>query len=162
MTRAYVGIGSNIEPERHVRAAVAALRERYGPLLISPVYASAAFGFEGDEFYNLVVALETEQGLPELANTLARIEREQGRPDGSQRFAPRTLDLDILTFGDTVADAPRRIPRDEITYYAFVLRPLADIAPDERHPALGARYAELWQAFDGVGLPLRRVDLELV
>lgn len=154
MTRAYVGIGSNIEPERNVRSAVRALRERFGAVALSPVYRSAAVGFDGDDFLNLVVALDVSETLPELAAALSDIERAHGRERGAQRFTARTLDLDILTFGGAERDERGRVlPRDEILRYAFVLRPLAELAPDDRHPALGQSYRELWQSFEAAAQP---------
>ena len=147
MTRAYLSIGSNIEPERHVRAAITALRARYGALRISPVYQTPAVGFEGDDFYNLVVGLDTDESAEQLAAACREIETAQGRKRGAQRFSARTLDIDLLTLGNQIREDVPILPRDEILKYAFVLKPLADLAPDGRHPVEGRRYAELWAAF---------------
>ncbi len=146
MTRAWISLGSNIEPEANLRAALELLEERFGPLVISPVYRSAAEGFEGDDFLNLVVGIETGEPLREVRRALRAIEAARGRARGSEKFSSRTLDLDLLTWGDRV-DPALNLPRDEILEYAFVLRPLADVAADERHPLTGRSYGELWRAF---------------
>ncbi len=147
MTRAYLSIGSNIDPEAHVRAAIAALRTRYGALSLSPVYQTTAVGFTGDDFYNLVVGLDTNESAEQLAAACREIENAQGRLRGAERFSARTLDIDLLTLGNQIRDAVPILPRDEILKYAFVLKPLADLVPDDRHPVDGRRYADLWMAF---------------
>ena len=147
--RAWLSLGSNIERAANLRAAVAALRRRFGPLVLSPVYESEAVGFDGDPFYNMVVGLESELPVTELDRFLHRLEARQGRRRDGDRFAPRTLDLDLLTYGEgPLQEGDIRLPRSEILDYAFVLRPLADVAGDERHPLDGRRYRELWAAFD--------------
>jgi 2-amino-4-hydroxy-6-hydroxymethyldihydropteridine diphosphokinase len=145
-----VSIGSNVERARHVRGALAALRSRYGPLLVSAVYETPAVGFDGDPFYNLVVAFVTDEAPSAVAAALAAIERAHGRTREANRHAPRTLDLDLLLHGDTVlTEGALRLPRPEIPEYAFVLGPLAEILPDLRHPASERTYGELWAAFRG-------------
>ena len=153
MTQVFVGIGSNVEPERHVTQAVELLRGGFGPLQLSPFYRNPAVGFEGEDFINGVVAFETSLGVAELDAALDEVELECGRKRGAARFAPRTLDLDLLLYGDLV-DESRRLPRGEILEYAFVLKPLADLVPDLRHPLSGKTYAALWKKFLGerVGL----------
>ena len=148
MNRAYLSIGSNIEPERHVRAGVAALAKRYGELIISPVYQNPAMGFDGDDFYNLVIGLDTAASAEQLAAACREIETAHGRRRTDQRFSDRTLDIDLLTLGNTIREDVPILPRAEILEYAFMLKPLADIAPDERHPVDGRRYADLWAQFE--------------
>jgi len=150
MTRAYVGIGSNVEPERHIVMAVQALRGRFGALTLSPMYQNKAVGFEGDDFLNGVIGLDTDLSVPDLKRALDEVELACGRQRGAARFAPRTLDLDLLVYGDRV-DAAAKLPRGDILRYAFVLKPLADIAAAERHPLTGKTYAEHWAAFQGEG-----------
>lgn len=160
MTKAYVSIGSNVEPEANVRSALRALRERFGPLDTSPVYESAAIGFEGAPFFNLVVAFETDLPPSAVQQTLNAIEDDHGRQRSGPKFSPRTLDLDLVLYGDTVATEGRlRLPRAEVSRYAFVLAPLADIAGDMRHPVTGERFSDMWEAFDRASQPLRRVHL---
>jgi 2-amino-4-hydroxy-6-hydroxymethyldihydropteridine diphosphokinase len=160
MTRVYVSIGTNIDREHNVRAAVDALRRHYGALRISPVYETAAVGFEGHDFYNLVVGFDTDEQPETLRDGFQAIESEQGRRRGGERFASRTLDIDLLTWGDCVMEsAGLTLPRGEILKHAFVLRPLADIAPETTHPVAGLTYSELWTRFEGNGEDMREVEL---
>ncbi|MGE5625423.1 MAG: 2-amino-4-hydroxy-6-hydroxymethyldihydropteridine diphosphokinase [Bacillota bacterium] len=158
MTEVFVGIGSNVEPEKHVRRAVELLRARFGALRLSPFYRNPAMGFEGEDFLNGVAAFETGLGVPELNDALDAIELHCGRERGAARFAPRTLDLDLLLYGERVSDAPR-LPRPEILKYAFVLKPLADLDPNRRHPQTGKTYARHWEEFSGVRTGLVAVGL---
>lgn len=163
MTWAWVSIGSNVERERYVRAAVAALREAFGDLTLSPVYETPAEGFAGAPFYNLVAGFDTDLPLREVQGRLRAIEDRNGRKRDAGKFSDRTLDIDLLTFGDRVGEFEGlRLPREEITRYAFVLRPLADVAPGQHHPGLGATYAALWRRFArDRPVRMRRVDLGL-
>lgn len=143
-----LSLGSNIEPASNIRQALLALRFRYGELKISPVYESEAVGFSGANFLNLVVAMAVDARLEDLASELKALERQQGRDRSAGSFAARTLDVDILTFGELQGEqAGMHLPRSEITRYAFVLQPLADLLPDALHPALGKSYRELWEQF---------------
>ena len=147
--RAWLSLGSNIEPERQIPAALESLRERFGDLVVSPIYESEAVGFSGDNFLNLVVGIMTSLPPRELADRLRQIEAEHGRVRGAGKFTSRTLDIDLLTFGEAVVDEEGiQLPRDEILRYAFVLRPLADVAPEECHPQSRRSYGELWANFD--------------
>jgi 2-amino-4-hydroxy-6-hydroxymethyldihydropteridine diphosphokinase len=159
MTQVYVSVGSNIDREANVRSGIAALRRYYGELCLSSVYESRSVGFEGDNFYNLVVGFQTDQEVDIVASSLRTIEAEHGRVRGGPRFSPRTLDLDLLLYDDLVQHAPGLdIPRDEITHNAFVLWPLVEIAPKACHPVLHQTYAELWQAFDKTKQSLWVID----
>ncbi|MFN2308691.1 MAG: 2-amino-4-hydroxy-6-hydroxymethyldihydropteridine diphosphokinase [Gammaproteobacteria bacterium] len=160
MARVYVSIGSNIEREHHVRAALTALEAHYGELECSTIYQTAAVGFEGDDFYNLVVGFDTRETPAEVAAQLRAIEDTNGRLRGGPRFASRTLDLDLLLYDDLVLTEGRlQIPRGEITQQAFVLRPLAEIAGERLHPLTGKRLAQLWAEFPQATAVLRPVRL---
>lgn len=160
MPRVYLGLGSNIDREKNLRGAVRALEERFGDILISPVYESDAVGFEGDPFYNLVVAIDTDKTVGELAAELRAIEEAWGRDRLAPKFSSRTLDIDILTWGNACGEIDGvSLPRDEILKHAFVLKPLADLAGNDRHPETIRPYAEHWEAFDHSRQPLREVDL---
>ncbi len=149
MPRVYVGIGSNIDKEENIRGAVRELTAHYGPLTLSPVYESEALGFEGENFYNLVAGFDTSRSTQEIKKLLSQIESRFGRLRQNKRFSSRTLDLDLLLYGDMVRhDDMANLPHPDIQRYAFVLRPLADIAPDLRHPETGLTCTRMWQQFD--------------
>ena len=158
MPRVFVGVGSNVERDASIRAGVADLRAYYGELLLSSVYESEAVGFEGDAFYNLVAAFATDESIDAVVDVFSAIEARNGRQRGSEKFAPRTLDLDLLLYGNEIISTDRfHVPRDEILRYAFALWPLAEIAPDLLHPQVQASYAQLWGRFDKSGPALRPV-----
>lgn len=158
MPDVFVGIGSNVRPEEHVQAALAELARDFGPMVVSPVYRNPAVGFDGDDFLNLVVGFASELGVSALVSRLQAIERRCGRQRSEERWGPRTLDLDLLIYGEEVREAPP-LPRADVLKRAFVIRPLAEIAPDSRHPVNGETYAELWAGFKGEAGALTRVEL---
>ncbi|MDN5864930.1 MAG: 2-amino-4-hydroxy-6-hydroxymethyldihydropteridine diphosphokinase [Gammaproteobacteria bacterium] len=156
----YIGIGSNVEPQRHVPAALAALGAAYGPLAISPLYRCAPVGLDGPDFINAVVRGSTLETPEALRDRLKELEREAGRDHG-EKLAVRELDLDLLLYGaETVRLDGLRIPRPDILAYSFVLRPLADIAPEVIHPETGHDFAWHWAHFEGERIPLHPVELD--
>ncbi|HWV16749.1 MAG TPA: 2-amino-4-hydroxy-6-hydroxymethyldihydropteridine diphosphokinase [Cellvibrio sp.] len=161
MTPVYLSLGSNINRQHHILAALDALNYWFGELTISPVYESKSVGFNGSNFYNLVVGIHTDLKLADLSETLKQIEDENGRVRSGPKFSPRSLDIDILTYGNFVGvEAGIELPRAEITKNAFVLLPLAKIAPGVLHPALQQSYAQLWQAYDQASQLLWPIDFE--
>ncbi|MDJ0759406.1 MAG: 2-amino-4-hydroxy-6-hydroxymethyldihydropteridine diphosphokinase [Woeseiaceae bacterium] len=161
MTTIYLGLGSNVDPQRNLRFGLDELRRRFGELVISPTYQSAAVGFDGDDFLNLVVSTESDADPETLRDELEDIHRLAGRQRNEERFSSRTLDIDLLLAGDLVTDGPPiRLPRTDVLEYAYVLRPLADIAPDVRHPETGRTFLEHWQGFDQDSQPLTEVALD--
>ncbi len=162
MPRVWLSLGSNLERERSLRGAVAELRRHFGELILSRVYESEAVGSAGPPFYNMVVGLDSGAAPEDLNRCFHAIEQAHGRERGPDRFAPRTLDIDMLTYGDLVMhEGGIELPRDEILRYAFVLRPLAELAGEVIHPLQGVSYAELWRAFDQDSQPMWEVDLDL-
>ena len=160
--RAFIGIGSNIERATNVRAAVQALRKRFGQVTLSSVYESRPIGFEGENFYNLVAAFDTDESPEVIVALLHDIERQLGRKRSASHFGSRTIDLDLLLYGELVRDdMALRIPRPEVTEYACVLRPLSELAPGARHPGNGETFSSLWTRFDKSAQPLSPVVLEL-
>lgn len=159
MARVYVSIGSNINRYQHITAALDALDKHFDALIISPVYESKSVGFDGSDFLNLVVGFQTALSVAELATVLRRIEHDNGRRRRGPKFAPRTLDIDILTYDQyTGVIDGILLPRDEITKNAFVLLPLKDIAPDVLHPSLDKTYSQLWQEYNQHSQKLWLVD----
>jgi 2-amino-4-hydroxy-6-hydroxymethyldihydropteridine diphosphokinase len=155
MARVYLSLGSNLEPRRYLPAAIAALRERFGDIVVSPAYRSKSVGFDGADFINLAVGLDTDLPPDALNDWLHALEDRHGRRRDVPRYADRTLDIDIVLYDERVIDGPGhlQIPRNELRH-AFVLRPIADIAPQVRHPRSGASMAELWAAFPAQREPL--------
>ena len=149
MALIYLSLGSNVEAQRNIEAAMDALADTFGELMISSVYESEAVGFDGDSFYNLVVGIHSDLGVGELSKILKTIEDQQGRDRSAPKFGARSLDIDILTVDDRVGVIDGiAIPRDEILKNAFVLQPLAEIAPTTVHPQNGIAYQQLWRDFD--------------
>ena len=162
MPHVWVSLGSNIDRERCIRGAVAALRGRFHELTLSKVYESEAVGFDGQPFYNLVLGFRTEDSPAALCRCFREIEDAFGRERGCDKFSPRTLDIDLLTYGDRVVRTGGiALPREEIIRYAFVLMPLADVAGDEVHPQTQCTYRALWDAFDRDGQSMWPVELDL-
>ena len=161
MAKAYLSIGSNLDRERNIALAIARLKERYGDLELSSIYESDAVGFDGDTFYNLAVGVESEESPAQMIRYFRAIEGESGRNRESVRYGPRTLDIDLLLYGNRVcAENGLELPRPELTRYAFVLRPLAEIAGNVGHPTAGKSIGELWSAFDDSDQTTRRLQGE--
>jgi 2-amino-4-hydroxy-6-hydroxymethyldihydropteridine diphosphokinase len=149
VTQVFLGLGSNLEREKNIRAGLAELKKLFGALIISPIYESESIGFKGSHFFNLVVSVNTELTIAQLSEALKKIEDENGRVRTEPTFSPRTLDIDILTYGDFVGvEAGIELPRAEITRNAFVLLPLSDIAPQQLHPQLQTTYTQIWLDYD--------------
>jgi 2-amino-4-hydroxy-6-hydroxymethyldihydropteridine diphosphokinase len=147
MARVYVSLGSNLQREQKIRQAVAELRLHFGVIELSPVYDSAAVGFDGSNFLNLVAGFDSDLDVEAVTRMFHDIEDRLGRDRSLPKFASRPIDLDLLLYDDLILDLPgMRIPRPEILANAFVLKPLQDIAPTLRHPETGQTYAELWRA----------------
>ncbi len=158
MSRGYISIGSNIDKDKHIPASLDALNVHFGKLSISSIYESAPIGFIGNTFYNLVVGFNSQLNVKEVVKILDQIELDNGRTRDSQKFSSRTLDLDLILYDALVInDGNLQIPRDEIERYAFVLEPLAEIAPNLKHPISSLTYTNLWKAFDKTNLDQQRI-----
>ncbi len=161
MGTVYLGLGSNESPKANLRLAVRELRKRYGELAISPVYQSAAVGFDGADFLNLVVSLQSDQSPLAMCDEIELIHNLAGRVRGSDKWESRPLDIDLLLYNDLVIDErPVRVPRADILLYSFVLRPLAELAPDQVHPVTGRTMLEHWQEFDVSSHPLQETNVD--
>lgn len=149
MAKVYLGLGSNIDAQTHLRRALTALQETFGPLVRSPVYESEAVGFDGDNFLNMVVAVSTGFSVGDLYGILREIENSQGRDRSAPKFSGRTMDIDILLYDDLIGEVDGVVlPREEIVTNAFVLKPLCDLAPELMHPEKKRTMAQLWQRYD--------------
>lgn len=149
MVNIYIGVGSNVDAEANIRSGLLALQERLGALRLSRVYESEAVGFVGDNFLNLVVAAQVDLPVSAVSAMLRDIEDNHRRNRATPKFSPRTLDLDLLLYGNAIyAQDGLSLPRDEITKNAFVLAPLAELAAEEVHPLLQKNYQTLWHEYD--------------
>lgn len=149
MARVALSLGSNLDPEQHLRRATAELRARYPDVRYSPVYRSAAVGFDGPDFLNLCAVLHSAEPPEAIDAWLHALEQAHGRRRDQPRFSSRPLDVDLLLYDDRVLRGPGHLelPRPELVEQEFVLRPLADLAPEWIHPTLGRSIGALWAAF---------------
>ncbi|MEX0623903.1 2-amino-4-hydroxy-6-hydroxymethyldihydropteridine diphosphokinase [Saccharospirillum sp.] len=148
LTDVALSLGSNINRYRHLVKALDALADAFGDLRCSPVYESESVGFDGSNFLNSVVVISTTLGLEDISPVLKQIEDDNGRDRNGPKFGPRTLDIDVLTYGDRVGDYHGiELPRQETARNAFVLKPMADILPDTLMPGSGLTYAQLWAQY---------------
>ena len=161
MATVYLGLGSNIERERYLVAGLDALQGLFGELALSSVYDSVAIGFDGQPFLNMAARVTTDLSVGELHRTLRHIEVEHGRPANATRHSARQLDIDILTYDNLVGVVDGvELPRGEILDNAFVLCPLAELAPEVEHPVECRTYQALWQAYDRASQELVRVEFQ--
>lgn len=144
--RYYLSLGSNLNRRAHLSCAVRFLRASFGLITCSPVYQSPAYGFDGPDFYNMVVAFDSAFSPLALKRWLRELEYACGRSRNQSRYSNRTLDMDILLAGDCVLKHNTlRLPRPELTKRAYVLKPLFDLVPQLTHPETGQTMAEIWQ-----------------
>ena len=144
---ALLSLGSNLDPQANLVAAARALRKRFGEVTFSPVYRVPAVGFDGPDFLNAGALLHSDLEPVALDAWLHALEDAQGRRRDVPRFSSRTLDIDLVFFGDRVMKGPGHLelPRPELKH-AFVLKPLVDLAPDFRDPVSGCTLRDLWSA----------------
>ncbi len=148
MPMAYVSVGSNIRRRSSIKAGMRSLFEEYGQLSLSSVYETDAVGFSGDPFYNFVVAFETEDTPTRIQRVMKQIEVNCGRKRDGRKNNPRTLDMDLLLYGDLQIESDSlQLPRDEIFKYAFVLEPLAELVPTLVCPGKNQTLKALWKAY---------------
>ncbi len=156
----YVAAGSNVAPVESLCRALTALQQRFPDLTVSPAYRNVAVGFEGDDFINLAMRFTTRLPLAALLEELHTVEALCGRGRGAPKYEPRRMDLDVLLYGDLAGDFPgAKLPRPDLLRRAFMLGPLAELAPGVRHPTAGLTIAELWSRFEQAAHPMQRVTL---
>ncbi len=154
----FISIGSNIDTDIHIPSSIVALQKQFGSITLSSLYETEAVGFEGDDFINLIVQFSSDLEAKSVAKILRQIELDHGRTRDSRKYAARTLDLDLVLYGDfIISDGRLQIPRDEIEKYAFVLEPLAEIAGHLFHPVSKKSYTQLWNEYDKISLKQQRL-----
>ena len=160
MVKVYLGIGSNIDKENNIRGGLHSMASQFGKLSISPIYRCASVGFDGDDFYNLVVSFITHKTIDEVVDETKAIEFEYGRKRNETRYSSRTLDIDLLLYGDVV-DPNYDVPREDIKKYAFVLKPMLDLDNTLVHPASGEALSSIWASFLDEEANLVEVEFDL-
>jgi 2-amino-4-hydroxy-6-hydroxymethyldihydropteridine diphosphokinase len=161
MADAYVAAGSNVRPRASLTRALDILAREFPGLRASRAYANTAVGFTGNDFVNLVVVFPAELPPVDLIERLKAVERECGRKPGAPKWGPRTLDLDLLLYGDHLGRvAGRTLPHPDLVTRAWVLGPLAELAPGLVHPVLGETFGAMWRRFDQRAHPLTPFPLE--
>lgn len=161
MTWVALSLGSNIEPVANFQSCLDALLLKFNDLSLSSVFESEAIGFEGDNFLNMAVAFNTEMPLDVLIKTVKKIEDDCGRDRSQPRFSGRTLDIDVLLYGDSIGVfSGIELPRAEITENAFVLWPLSQLSEGRQHPSLKQSYKQLWDSYNKERQHLWPVDFK--
>ena len=160
MAKVYVSVGTNIDREKHTKAAIKELNQRFDELRLSSIYEAESVGYDGENYFNFVASFTTDLSVGELSKTLKKIEADYGRLPNTPINAGRIIDIDILTYDDLVGVIDGvQLPRDEITKNAYVLLPLAELAANTLHPVKRVSYQELWQAFDQSKQGLWKIQL---
>ena len=157
-----VAAGSNVDPVANLRRALGVLTQHFPGLRVSHAYANAAVGFEGEDFVNLAVRFTTEWPVPQVLERLHEAEAACGRARHAPKWAPRSMDLDVLLYGNLVCAEPGlTLPRPDLLRRPYMLGPAAEIAPEVVHPTVGRTLAELWREMQQrePAHELRRVDL---
>ena len=161
-TEVFLSLGSNIDPEKNLKYASRELKKAFGNIQISSVYKNKPIGYESNDFLNMVVKVKSTFNPNEMLDLLRGLEAATGRDIGTGAFDSRTLDIDMILFGDLVhPDKPFKIPKNDIELYSFVLCPLAEIEPDGIHPVIGKTFKDLWEDFDQEEHLLEKVSLDI-
>ena len=149
MTDVYVAVGGNVEPLKYLERALGLLERRFGDIAVSPAYRNAAVGFAGEDFVNLVVKLRSDEPVEAVRAALQEIETACDRPRDAPKWARRTMDLDILLYGEAVRSEPGlTLPRPDLVRRPYMLKPIADLAPTLVHPTLNKPMRELWETLE--------------
>jgi 2-amino-4-hydroxy-6-hydroxymethyldihydropteridine diphosphokinase len=147
MREVYLSIGSNVDPARNVPAVIEILKQTFPGIRLSPVYETEPVGPAGREkFWNLAAALPTLEEKPALTARLRTIEEKLGRVRSADKYAPRPMDIDIL-------------PQPEYQSQAFIMIPLAEIAPEGKDAESGKTFLELAKTLQGEAKKFRKVVL---
>ncbi len=147
MITVYVGVGSNLERYQHIEAAIEELKRLGSELKLSTIYECASEGFDSHPFFNLVVEMKTSLSLDEFQASLKEAEIRWGREVDAKKFQDRTLDMDILLFGDVISEVSPVVPRSDIYKYPFVIQPLYELCPELRIPGSDLLVKQVWNNF---------------
>ncbi|MDV7104549.1 2-amino-4-hydroxy-6-hydroxymethyldihydropteridine diphosphokinase [Vibrio sp. TH_r3] len=158
MTMVYIGVGTNVEREKHAKAAIEALSSLTHLCRVSSIYECESLGFDSTPFYNFVVELKTTESLSDFSQLMRSIEIKWGRSSTAKKFQDRSLDLDILLFGEEVSLSSPIVPREDIFKYPFVIQPLYDLVPDLVIPMDGRTVKDIWQDMDNLNT-LSKIEL---
>ena len=162
MAKIYLGLGSNELPEKNLAIAIQQLEIRFGFIERSKIYQGPAVGFDGDDFFNLVVGLQSNMSPIDICNEIECIHDFIGRERGKSKWGPRSIDIDLLLYDELIIDEPSlKVPRSDILNYSFVLKPIAEIAPHFIHPLTGITLLEHWKSFVKKDQPLKIVNIDL-
>lgn len=158
--RVFVAAGSNLEPEKNLARACAEILHSWPDAVFSRAYRNVAVGFDGPDFINLVMGFSTAEPLEDVITRLRAIETLCGRPRLAPKWASRSMDLDVLLFGDRIEKTSEyTLPRPDLVKRPYMLGPMAEIAPEVLHPTAHKPMGELWGAFDLEGHVMSPVDL---
>ena len=161
-TEVFLSLGSNTDPEKNLRYACRELKKAFGNIQISSVYRNKPIGFQGNDFLNMVVKVKSSFNPDEMLDFIRGLEAATGRNIGTGAFDSRTLDIDMLLYGNLVhQEKPFQVPRIDIELYSFVICPLAEIDPDGIHPVIGKTFKDLWASFDQAEHPLNKVSVDI-
>ena len=146
MSLLHLNIGSNQDRRKNIRLALDQLQPFFTKITISSIFESPSEGFEGSDFYNVGVNVETNKSASEVIHFLHQIEDSLGRNRKLPKFSSRIIDLDLVLYDDLI-DEKLNIPRKDILKYAFVLAPLFELNPEGIHPEKKVLYSSLWKDF---------------
>ena len=158
VTTAYLGIGSNIDADANISRCIQAIEQTFVNSRFSRTFESKAVGFEGDNFLNLVAEIQTELSLADLIVALKLLEDRLGRVRGGAKFSSRHIDIDILLYGSLHCKTPIVLPREEIYENAYVLWPLAELAPELIDPKSERLFAQLWNELEFDSNEIKPID----
>ena len=143
MAQIHINIGSNVNKQHNINAALKQLKSQFGKITTSSLYQSPAEGFIGDDFYNIGVNIQTNLSIDKVSNILNTIEQTLGRNRENPKFSNRVIDLDLVLY-DSIISEQDNLPRDDILKYAFVLVPLIELNPNQIHPTKQVPFKILW------------------
>ena len=160
--KVFIGIGSNLNKIKNIKSCLSKIKNDYKNVKLSPVYETKSMGFDGPNFYNLVCSFNTTEDIYKLKKRLNKIELDHGRNLNETKYSSRTLDIDILYYGNLIlVDDKIKIPRKEIIEYDFVLRPLIDIDAEFTHPLLLIPNNKIEEKYDIKKHIIAKVDINL-